>query len=261
MLQSDRRYPSYRFKEIGDQHFFKRKWGHKYGVPSANVRQGPAERQPRNGGFSTSFSRTGSRPGSPSPILVTIWNTQRVNPDTRLINLKETYFGQSSLIQDQWLNSSKDWQQKPRSFARREAGASPTEFPQHCVHLVSPFAMFTLVPPIITEKFRSFSRGRSVTLMGVGEKGESTLFEKKGKKDPSIRSKTETHIGPMRNLQILSQNLFNHCMVDAPASLRTNDRGFSDNYLTSKLFVWQLKPNSSIFTVLNTSSDYNSFGS
>ena len=125
---------------------------------------------------------------------------------------------------------SKGWNdlsyQKPRSFARREAGASPTEFPQHCVHLVSPFAMFTLVPPIITEKFRSFSRGRSVTLMGVGEKGESTLFEKKGKKDPSIRSKTETHFGPMRNLQILSQNLFNHCMVDAPASLRTNDRGF-----------------------------------
>ena len=94
------------------------------------------------------------------------------------------------------------------------------------MHLVSPFAMFTLVPPIITEKFRSFSRGRSVTLMGVGEKGESTLFEKKGKKDPSIRSKTETHFGPVRNLQILSQNLFNHCMVDAPASLRTNDRGF-----------------------------------
>ena len=27
----------------------------------------------------------------------------------------------------------------------------------------------------------------------VGEKGESTLFERKGKKDPSIRSKTETH--------------------------------------------------------------------
>ena len=46
---------------------------------------------------------------------------------------------------------------------------------------------------IITEKFRCFSRGRSITLMGVGEKGESTLFERKGKKDPSIRSKTETH--------------------------------------------------------------------
>ena len=27
----------------------------------------------------------------------------------------------------------------------------------------------------------------------MGEKGESTLFERKGKKDPSIRSKTETH--------------------------------------------------------------------
>ena len=56
--------------------------------------------------------------------------------------------------------------------------------------------------------------------MGVGEKGESTLFERKGKKDPSIRSKTETHFWPMWNLQILSQNLFNHCMGDAPASLR-----------------------------------------
>ena len=34
----------------------------------------------------------------------------------------------------------------------------------------------------------------------------------------------------MRNLQILSQNLFNHCMGDATASLRANDRGFSFNY-------------------------------
>ena len=30
--------------------------------------------------------------------------------------------------------------------------------------------------------------------MGVGEKGESTLFEREGKKDPSIRSKTEIHV-------------------------------------------------------------------
>ena len=29
--------------------------------------------------------------------------------------------------------------------------------------------------------------------MGVGEEGENTLFERKGKKDPSIRSKSKTH--------------------------------------------------------------------
>ena len=72
--------------------------------------------------------------------------------------------------------------------------------------------------------------------MGVGEKGENTLFERKGKKDPpSIRSKTETHFGPMRNLQTLSQNLFNHCMGDATASLRANDRGFCTSQLRAKV--------------------------
>ena len=75
--------------------------------------------------------------------------------------------------------------------------------------------------------------------MGVGEKGENTLFERKGKKDPpSIRSKTETHFGPMRNLQILSQNLFNHCMGDATASLRANNRGFCSTHFKSNLLMW-----------------------
>ena len=70
--------------------------------------------------------------------------------------------------------------QKPRSFVRREALASPKEFPQHCVLLVPPFAMGPPAPTIITEKFQCFSRGCSVTLMGVGgERGKYPFLKER----------------------------------------------------------------------------------
>ena len=120
---------------------------------------------------------------------------------------------------------------KPQSC--REAVASPTEFPQHCVLLVPPFAMGFTGSEGLVDAMKKQNDHLSSSTFTVGEKGESTLFERKGKKDPSIRSKTETHLGPCRNLQILSQNLFNPCMGDATASLR--DCGLCLDHVTLML--------------------------
>ena len=58
----------------------------------------------------------------------------------------------------------------------------------------------------------------------MGEKGESTFFERTGKKDPSIRGRTKTHFDTFFKLRgffkYCYKTFFNHCMGDASASLR-----------------------------------------
>ena len=59
-----------------------------------------------------------------------------------------------------------------------------------------------------------------------GRKVKVPFLKGKVKKTHPLEVRLKLILGPCRNLQILSQNLFNHCMGDATASLRANDRGF-----------------------------------
>ena len=63
-----------------------------------------------------------------------------------------------------------------------------------------------------------------------GRKGKVPFLKGKVKKTHPLEVRLKLILGPCRNLQILSQNLFNHCMGDATASLRANDRGFCAYY-------------------------------
>ena len=56
----------------------------------------------------------------------------------------------------------------------------------------------------------------------------------------------------MQNLQILSQNLFNHCMGDATASLRANDRGL---WLNNLRFVQKNKETSAFMFIFDEESN------
>ena len=121
--------------------------------------------------------------------------------------------------------------QKPRSFARREAIASPTEFPQHCVLLVPPFAMgFTGAEGLVDAMKKQNDHQ-------WGRKGKVPFLKGKVKKTHPLEVRLKLILGPCRNLQILSQNLFNHCMGDATASLRANDRGFSLNIVLMEILT------------------------
>ena len=53
----------------------------------------------------------------------------------------------------------------------------------------------------------------------MGEKGKVPFLKGKVKKTHPLEVRLKLIFGPCRNLQILSQNLFNHCMGDATASL------------------------------------------
>ena len=59
-----------------------------------------------------------------------------------------------------------------------------------------------------------------------GRKGKVPFLKGKVKKTHPLEVRLKLILGPCRNLQILSKNLFNHCMGDATASLHANDRGF-----------------------------------